>query len=146
MSADTLRFILQVVAIFLGGGSVQLFISLLRRRSELHSLDTASDATALNSANAYVITLQAGEKALRDEVEVLKAEVRRIQASLNSERTMSTDALDNAAREVQRAHSELARTKADLSVAQAQISQVMAPDPGRHSNPIADYDDWRKGP
>jgi chromosome segregation ATPase len=146
MTADTLRFILQVVAIFLGGGSVQLGIFLLKRRSELHSLDTASDATALNSANAYVITLQAGEKALRDEVEVLKAEVRRIQASLNSERTMSTDALDNASREVQRAHAELARTKADLSVAQAQISQRDGSGPGRHRDSLDTYDDWRKGP
>jgi predicted nucleic acid-binding Zn-ribbon protein len=146
MSPDTLRFILQVVAITLGGGTVQLAIFLLRRRGELRNLSVNTDATALGSANEYVKTLQDADKALRAEIAELKTEIRRMQNEWNAERSVATDALTNSTREVERSHAELARTKADLVVAQAQISELGGRMPGRHRGPLSSDYDWRRGP
>jgi HAMP domain-containing protein len=147
MSPDTLRFILQVVAITLGGGTVQLAIFLLRRRGELRSLSVNTDATALGSANEYVKTLQDADRTLRREITDLKTEIRRMQTEWNAERVVATDALTSATRELERALTELARTKADLVVARAQITELGGRLPGRHRDPISgDYDDWRRGP
>lgn len=124
MNSDIIRFILQVAAIFAGGGTVQLTLFLLKRRGELRQLDTASDATALNSANAYIVTLQAGDKTLRAELDALKAELRAEDRRGDIDRESSAQALENASREIARALAELARVKADLVVAQSQVAEL----------------------
>jgi len=118
MSPDTVRFILQVVAIALGGGSVQMAIFLLKRRSELRSLDAASGSVALTSANEYIATLQSGEMAMR-------GELNNAQKHWDDERAVLTEALDNERRQVGRLAVDLARCKADLAVAESQIQQLM---------------------
>jgi hypothetical protein len=121
-------FILQIAAIAIGGGSVQLVIFLLRRRSELHKLDAESDATLLDSANVYIATLQTGEKALREENAALKEGWANERAAMrkewDSERTANIDALESSNREVSRFRLELARVQADLLSAQAQIDEL----------------------
>lgn len=128
-------FILQIAAIAIGGGSVQFAIFLIRRRAELRSLDAASDATLLNSANAYILTLQAGDKALREEVESLKTEIIVLKSAWveeraamrrewDLERAASVDAMEAANRQISRCRLDLATVKADLAVAQAQIVQL----------------------
>ncbi len=128
-------FILQIAAIAIGGGSVQLVIFLLRRRAELHKLDAESDSTLLDSANIYIGTLQTGEKALRDEVAALKTEIRvlkeewaneraEMRREWDGERVANTLALEASNREVSRFRLELARVQADLMGAQAQIEEL----------------------
>lgn len=117
MSPDTLRFVLQVVAIALGGGSVQMVIFLIKRRSELRSLDATSGSAALTSANEYIATLQSGEKAMRARSEAM-------QKQWDTERALLTDALDNERRQVARLSADVARFRADLAVAEAQIEQL----------------------
>jgi hypothetical protein len=117
VSPDTLRFVLQVVAIALGGGSVQMGIFLFKRRSELRSLDATSGSTALTSANEYITTLQGGEKAMREELKVMQKE-------WDAERTELTLALENESRQVARLSGYLARCKADLAVAESQIEEL----------------------
>lgn len=124
MTSDVVRFILQVAAVFAGGGSVQGLIFLLRRRGELRQLDTGSDATALNAANAYIVTLQAGDKTLREELDAAKAELRSADRRADIERESSAQALENATREISRAVAELSRVKADLIVAQSQVAEL----------------------
>lgn len=125
-------FVLQVVAIAIGGGSVQFAIFLIRRRAELRSLDAASDATLLNSANAYIVTLQAGDKALREEVESLKTEIVVLKRAWSEERdamrkewdlerAASVSAIEAANRQISRTRLDLAAVKSDLAVAQAEI-------------------------
>lgn len=125
MSPDTLRFVLQVVAIALGGGSVQMVIFLIKRRSELRSLDATSGSAALTSANEYIATLQSGEKAMRARSEAM-------QKQWDTERALLTDALDNERRQVARLSADVARFRADLAVAEAQIEQLT-----RHGRPSA---------
>ena len=92
MSPDTLRFVLQVVAIALGGGSVQMGIFLLKRRSELRSLDATSGSTALTSANEYIATLQGGEKAIREELDKAQARSQAMQKEWDIERAIEANA------------------------------------------------------
>jgi hypothetical protein len=133
----TPAFLLQVAAIAVGGGSVQLAIFLLKRRAELRSLDAASDATLLNSANAYIVTLQAGDKILRAEVESLKKEIlvlkqawaderQVMREEWDGERISNTEAMESANRMVTRCRLDLAAVRADLLVAQAQIAELAA--------------------
>ena len=128
-------FLLQLIAIAIGGGSVQLVIFLLRRRSELRKLDAESESTLLDSANIYIGTLLSGEKALREEIAALKTELRILKESFATDRTdmrrdwekerlANTEALETATREVTRLRLELARVKADLLIAQAQIDEL----------------------
>jgi predicted nucleic acid-binding Zn-ribbon protein len=129
MNPDTVRAIFQsVTSVFLGGGLLALARFLLpkMRRAELRTLDTTSDATALTSANTYIGTLQADRNALRDEILTIKAELKSAQKVWDAERLASTEALENASREISRFTAELARVRADLIVAQSQILELGA--------------------
>lgn len=138
MNPDSLRLVLQITGVVVGGGILEFIRRLLARRAELRNLNAQSDATALEAANAYVQTIQASEKSLREEI-------RRVQAACDAERIAATEALVNATREVERAHAELARTKADLAVANAHVVELGGRLPGRHASPPSNYD-WRRGP
>lgn len=139
MNPDTLRLVLQITGVVVGGGILEFIRRMLARRAELRNLNTQSDATALDSANAYVRTLQESETALR-------AEIQRMQKEWNAERVMAKDSLASAARELERIQADLARYKADLAVAQAQISELGGRLPGRHRDPLSSDYDWRRGP
>jgi hypothetical protein len=106
-----LRFVLQVVAIALGGGSVQMGIFLLKRRSELRSLDATAGSTALTSANEYIATLQGGEKATRDELDKVQARIQAMQRQWDIERAELTVALENENRQVARLSGYLAESQ-----------------------------------
>lgn len=144
MSADTLRLFLQIIGVVVGGGILEFLRRMVNRRAELRKLNAETGATTLDAQNAYVKTLQESEAALRTEVRDLKTEIRRAQDQWNAERAVLKDALDNATREVQRAHAELARAKADLVVAQSQIAELGGRLPGRHRDPLSPDYDWRR--
>jgi chromosome segregation ATPase len=124
VTPDTLRFVLQVVAIALGGGSVQMAIFLLKRRSELRSLDATAGSTALTSANEYIATLQGGEKAMREELNKAQARIQAMHREWDIERADLTVALENENRQVARLSGYLARCKADLAVAESQLEEL----------------------
>ena len=132
---------LQIAAIAIGGGSVQFVIFLLRRRAELRKLDAESDSTLLDSANVYIGTLQTGERALRDEITALKAEIRTlklawadereaIRREWDGERLANTEAMEASNREVSRFRLQLAQVRSDLSTAQAEIEELKHRIPG----------------
>lgn len=141
MSPELVQVVLSATAVILGGAFLEFLRRMLpkTRRAELRTLDAASDSAELVSANAYIITLQAGEKALRlietelrVEVAALKLEIRTLQRTWDVERAANTDALDHSTREVARFGAELARVRADLVVAQAQIVALGARFAGQH--------------
>lgn len=138
MSADTLRLVLQIIGVVVGGGILEFLRRMVNRRVELRKLAAETGATTLDAQNAYVKTLQDAEAALR-------AELRRQADQFTAERVVLKDALEAATREVDRAHAALARTKADLVVAQSQIAELGGRLPGRHRDPLDPGYDWRRG-
>jgi predicted nucleic acid-binding Zn-ribbon protein len=124
VNEGTARFVFQILAVAVGGGTVQLTIFLLKRRAELRSLDATTGSTALVSANAYIVTLQKGEEIVRGEVKALKDEMAKIRRECDEERFANTLALETANRKIERFVSELARVKTDLAVATAEISNL----------------------
>lgn len=124
MSPDTVKFILQVAAIAVGGGSVQLGIFLLKRRSEIRKLDATSGKEALGSATTYINTLQAGEKAARDELARREVHITELETKRELEDRKSTQALTNAQIEIEQLAAELARARTNFAVAQNQINEL----------------------
>lgn len=128
MNPDTLRAILQsVTSVFVGGGLLATVRYILPkvRRAEMRKLDTTNDATALNSANAYIMSLQAGQKTSNDDIVILKNELKELRHS-------SQSALEGATTQIERLSSELARVRADLIVANNTILELGQLIPGRH--------------
>jgi hypothetical protein len=135
-------FALQVVALVTGAGIIQLILALLRRRAELRKIDADTDSVALNSANIYIGTLQAGEAVLRGEVSALKTELRvmkedraneklewvkereKLRMEWDTERTANTDALEASTREVARFRLQLIQVRSDLAGAVEEIRDL----------------------
>jgi predicted nucleic acid-binding Zn-ribbon protein len=124
MSPDTLRFLLQIAGVFIGGGAVQLTIFILRRRSELKNLDATSGSTALTSANTYIGTLQAGEAAARLEIQKLQVRLDAAEAKREDEDRRSTRIINAGRDEIDRLTADLARTRSNLAIANAQINEL----------------------
>lgn len=142
MDAGTV--LVSVAQVALGGGLVQIgvraFSAFSRRvsKSGQRQTNASTDSTSVETADAVLIMVRGELQRLREQQATEKS-------AWDAERITSTQSLENAAREVQRAHAELARVKNDLAVAQAQISQRDGPGPGRHSG-LPDVQDWRQGP
>ncbi len=124
MSADTLRFILQVFAVFMGGGSVQLLLRVFNRRNERKTTDATSGATALDAQSKYIDRLQTGSAADRAEVDKLRTRLDDNETRRDVDDRRSARALDNAREEIERLASDLARTRANLAVAQNTIQEL----------------------
>lgn len=134
MTPELVQVILSAAAVILGGAFLEFLRRMLpkTRRAELRTLDAASDATLLTSANAYILTLQAGDKVLREKVEALEGVIIAKAGAWDTERLANIEALANAGRETNRCLAELARVRNDLVVAQAQIAELGARIPSRH--------------
>lgn len=137
MNDATTRFVLQVLAVLLGGGSVQLILRLAFKRSDLRKTNTESDSVVVTAANNQVLRLEAELKRAFDEVEKLRGD-------LNSERTsrsaqitevqrvntqLSVDAQDRSnemveefRKENERLNKVIVKLQIDLSKANAKIS------------------------
>ena len=131
MTEETLRFILQIAAVFLGGGSVQLLLFLLRRRSELRQLDTASDvntsAAAANQAKVYetqVKLLQEDGAVWRGQVNDFQAKVDRLEEERNREHRDFARQLRDAHSENTRLATRLAQLQTDLDIAERQVTEL----------------------
>lgn len=70
-----IRFILQVLAVLLGGGSVQLIVRLLSRRSELRKVNSESDSVVVAAANNQVLRLEGEVQRLMTNHSELKKEL-----------------------------------------------------------------------
>lgn len=121
MSPDTLRLALQIIGVVIGGGILEFFRRVLfYRKAELKELDSKSTATALDSANEYIKTLQGGEKAVRLEVELLNKRLDERDAEIGRLKDLITD----ERRETNRIRAELGLAKSDLDVARSQVVEL----------------------
>lgn len=143
MDAGTV--LVSIAQIALGGGLVQIAIraggAFSRRVSKAGQRQTnaSTDSTSVETADAVLVMVRGELQRLGEQRTVEKKE-------WDTERLGTTQSLENASREVQRANSEIARLKSENSVLQSQLNQRDGPGPGRHSNLPSTYDDWRKGP
>lgn len=125
--SGTGRLILQIGGVLIGGGLLQLIIFLLKRRAELRTLDTASDATQLTSANEFIAILQADIKVLRAEIETLKKEVDALRKQIDNMRDDAVRSSTSSQDIIERLTLELARARSDVAVLRAQLNQIAHP-------------------
>jgi uncharacterized protein YhaN len=107
-------FLLQILAIAVGGGMVQLIIFLLRRRGELHALDRTSSKPLLEEQGAFIDRLATAEtKAL--------ARVAMLETRVESMTMDFAEKLQVSNRERQRIVAELASVRSELDICRAQV-------------------------
>lgn len=137
MNPAVIQIILSAAAVILGGAFLEFLRRVLpkNRRAELRTLDTKSDATTMDSQNAYILTLQAGDKASREEVQALKAELLSREQKWDSELAASAESIGVTQRELTRCTAKVGRLEAELAVAQHQIRELSALLPSRHAQP-----------
>ena len=113
-------FALQVLAVFLGGGTVQLVIFLARRRAEIRQLDASSGAVTTEAANNFITRLQLDGDHLRQQIAQMKADHLR-------EAEEMTRRLTIAHEETVRLQREVAILRTDLDIALRQVEQLRGP-------------------
>lgn len=145
MTAETLRFLLQIAGVFIGGSAVQLLIFLIRRKAEVRSLDVASDVGLLGAAQAQVAGLTATETSLRKVIDDKDARIDALLKRLSEEQTDHARTLDECEANASRLSAELARTRSELTTARYQLELVTSdnrPPPSRHRRDRGEDDAW----
>lgn len=132
MTEETLRFILQVIGVFVGGSAVQLLIFLIRRRAEVRQLDTSSDVNLLGAAQAQIKQNAETETALRKVVDDKDEKYALLEKRLGDERERSERALTEAEQVNDQLSAELARVRAELGTVRYQLEQIGPQRPKRH--------------
>lgn len=127
MTGDTLRFVLQVLGVFIGGGAVQLLIFLLKRRAEVRQLDTSSDVSLLGAAQAQVTGLRDAETALRKVLDDKDARIAALERRLAAEQADHTRVTDETEQTTARLSAELARARAEIATLRYQLDQMSPP-------------------
>lgn len=128
-------FLLQILAIAVGGGTVQLIIFLLRRRSELKSLDRNSEASLLTGASDFMASMQAARAEDLKRIKELEDSSKRDRAAFNAaftqlktekqhERTSLISQLSRANDENARLQSVVSQLQTDLNIAKGQITRM----------------------
>lgn len=124
MTPDTLRFILQVIAVAIGGGSVQLMIFLLRRRSELRSLDAKTAADTHSVSDRQIDQLQEDVTHYRDLIREFETKMSRLEdRHIQAQREFS-EQLRVAHAENTRLATRVAQLQTDLDISQRQIDDL----------------------
>jgi hypothetical protein len=114
MGGSTTQLILQIVGVAIGGTLVQLIIFLIKKRSELRGINTASDSAVVTTSNMLMDRLAAAEVAGR-------AEIDRLNRLLTNERQGFTRAINSCRGEIGRLGADVARLRTELDVSQARI-------------------------
>lgn len=117
MSVGVQGFLLQILALVMGGSVVQLVIFLIRRRSELSALDRTSSKPLLEEQGAFIDRLTAAEAKERSRVTVLEARIEAMTIDFAERMRISNN-------ERQRMIGEIASLRSDLDIARAQIESL----------------------
>lgn len=137
MSQETLRFILQILAVFLGGGSVQLVVLFIRRKSELRQLDTSSDVNVAvvaekkaTAQDRLIDQLQEDGTAYRETVRELQTKMERLEDRATAAQREFTAQLRDAHHENARLATRIAQLTTDVDIAHRQIDELRRRHPG----------------
>jgi len=114
MGSSTTQLVLQIVGVAVGGTLVQLIIFLVKRRSELRGINTASDSAVVTTSNLLMDRLAAAEAKGREEID-------RLNQLLTDERQGFIQAINSCRSEVGRLGAEVARLRNDHDIAETRI-------------------------
>jgi len=114
MGGSTTQLILQIVGVAVGGTLVQLIIFLIKKRSELRGINTASDSAVVTTSNLLMDRLAAAEAKGREEID-------RLNRLLGTEQQNFTRAINSCRSEINRLGAEVARLRTELDISQARI-------------------------
>lgn len=119
MGAGVQGFLLQILALVMGGSLVQLVIFLLRRRSELHALDRTSSKPLLEEQGAFIDRLAAAEtKAL--------ARVALLEQKIDAMTLDFAERMQMANTERNRLVAQMASLQSELDMARTQVETLRA--------------------
>jgi chromosome segregation ATPase len=124
VSSGVAQLILGIVTVALGGGTVQLVLGLIRRRSELRKTDTES---ALNQSSVYdkiIERLQEDAATYRDQARAVQTEAEGLKERHRAEVRSLTVQLNEAHVENERLATMIARARTDLDIAQRQVDEM----------------------
>jgi len=114
MGGSTTQLVLQIIGVAVGGTLVQLIIFLIRKRSELRGINTASDSAVVTTSNMLMDRLAAAEAAGRQEID-------RLNRLLGSEQQRFMRSINAARGEISRLGADVARLRTEHDIAQARI-------------------------
>lgn len=124
MTEETLRLVLQIIAVFVGGSAVQLLIFLIRRRAEVRQLDTSSDVSLLGAAQSQIKQYVEVEEKLRATLADREARYAELENRLVAERAAHARALTEAEQTNSQLSADLARARSELSTCRFQLAQM----------------------
>lgn len=111
------QFVLSAIAIMVGGGSVQLFIFLLKRRGELKALDRTSEATERGGQADFIDRVFVSEEKANKRADRLEEQMKQYQVEFADQTKLQR-------RENARLSSKVASLSTDLSIAQRQVVEL----------------------
>ena len=124
MSPDTLRLVLQIVGVVVGGGILEFIRRMLTRRAELRKLNAESDATINTSAIALVTRLQEDAAVYRDQVKHLQDRIDNIEARHQQTQRQFAQQLQDAHSENVRLTTRIAQLQNELDISTRQLADL----------------------
>lgn len=124
MNPDTLRLILQITGVVVGGGILEFARRMLARRAELRNLNAQSDATISNSYKDLVATLTAETKRHEAQVAELQERVVTLETRHETAQRQFTTQLNDAHTENVRLATRVAQLTTDLDIANRQVDDL----------------------
>jgi hypothetical protein len=144
VNSATTSTIIQVLALVLGGGAVQLVVFLFRRRTDLRKTDTESDVNTSTAAVNYSAATETLIKNLVEDSERYRKLTETIQTTVDRLQREAIESQRDFARQLDIAHGENARLATrcaqlatDLDIAHRQLGEYSArnyPDPHTREN------------
>jgi polyhydroxyalkanoate synthesis regulator phasin len=124
VNPDVLKFVLQVVAIAFGGGTVQLIIFIIKRRTELRQIDTSSDVNISNASSVLISRLQEDGAVYREQVKLMQDRINTIEQQHEQAQRQYNQRLMDAHSENTRLTTRIAQLQTDLDIATRQVSEL----------------------
>jgi predicted RNase H-like nuclease (RuvC/YqgF family) len=124
VSPDTLRLILQITGVVVGGGILEFIRRLLARRAELRNLNAQSDATISSSYKDLVETLRTESHRYQQQVKDFQERIAQLEARADQAQREFTEKLNVAHVENTRLASRVAQLQTDNDIAERQISEL----------------------
>lgn len=124
MNPDTIRLILQITGVVVGGGILEFFRRMLARRAELRNLNAQSDATISASYKDLVDTLRTEAQRYQQAIEQFQDRVAALETRADQAQREFTAQLNTAHVENARLATRVAQLQTDLDISERQINDL----------------------
>lgn len=130
MNNTVAQLILGVLTVTLGGGTVQLILAMVRRRTDLRKTDTESDVNQSTVYDKIIQRLQEDATTYREQARAVHTEAEALKERHRAELRGLTQRLEDAHTEHSRLSSTIARLRNDLDIANRQVDDMRRLHPG----------------